>query len=128
MTPEIRERLLEIAEENAESLYSDFGAEGLWVTEDKLPSEPSEFKEKEYEALLSPERLEEIRNGHPPTEAELRRLREERLANILRGNHDAESVPAYCLAEVVDEQEDDDIGSGMIKYRNRSHSLHRDFF
>ena len=94
MTPEIRERLLEIAEENAESLYSDFGAEGLWVTEDKLPSEPSEFKEKEYEALLSPDRLEEIRNGHPPTEAELGCLREERLANILRGNHDDESVPA----------------------------------
>jgi hypothetical protein len=94
MTPEIRERLFEIAEENAESLYSDFGAEGLWVTEDKLPSEPSEFNDKEYEALLGPERLEEIRNGHPPTEAELRRLRERRLANILRGNDDAESVPA----------------------------------
>jgi hypothetical protein len=86
MTPEIKERLLEIANEDAEDLYETYGAEGLWVTEDDLPSKPSEFHDREYEELLGHERLEEIRNGQPPTEAELRDLRKERLRRILRGD------------------------------------------
>jgi hypothetical protein len=49
------------------------------VRKDQLASEPSEFEEDEHEDLLSPQRLAEVQNGHPLTEAELRALRNQRL-------------------------------------------------
>jgi hypothetical protein len=104
MTPEIKERLLAIATEDAEELYSEYGAKGLLVAKDQLPSEPSEFEEEEYEELFSPERLEEINSGHPPTEAELLALREARLEKMLSDDSDADVTPGYRLAEVIDDE------------------------
>ena len=43
MTPEVKESLYEIASESVEELYEQCGAEGLWVTKDKLPSDEGEF-------------------------------------------------------------------------------------
>jgi hypothetical protein len=63
----------------SERLYEDFGADGLWVSKDKVPSDPSEFSEEEYQRLLSPERLEEISSGQQITDAELHALRDARL-------------------------------------------------
>ena len=41
MTPETRESLFDIASENAEELYEEYGAEGTWVTKEHLPSCPA---------------------------------------------------------------------------------------
>jgi hypothetical protein len=109
MTPEIRERLLEIAQENVEELFEECGgSEGLWVAEGRLPSEPSEFDEEEYEALFSPARIEEIKSGHQPTEAELLALRKARLEKLLDPGADPDLTPGYSLVEVVDHEEDGD--------------------
>jgi hypothetical protein len=72
MTPEIKERLLEIANEDAEELYEVYGAEGLWVTKDDLPSDPSEFTERDYEKVFSADRIADFQKGLPLTEAERR--------------------------------------------------------
>jgi hypothetical protein len=88
MTPEIKERLLDIANEDAEDLYETYGAEGLWVTKDDLPSDPSEFSDREYKAVFGPERAADFQKGHPLTEAELDALRKHRLAEIRLGNAD----------------------------------------
>lgn len=103
MTPEIHERLLEIAEENAEDLYETFGAEGNWVTEDQVPSKPTDFEDEEYEELFGSERLEQIKNGQPPTEDEMLKLREARAQKMLGDDGDADVVPSCCFAEVEDE-------------------------
>ena len=63
MTDEIRERLLEIATEEAENLFE--GSEGLWVSKDVLPESPSDLSEDEYERFFTPERLEEIATFSP---------------------------------------------------------------
>jgi hypothetical protein len=103
MTPEIRENLFEIATENAEELYNQYGAEGLWVKEVDLPSDASEFTKQEYEAVLSPERFANVDGGDPVTEAESEALRNHRLETIIYvGDCDADTIPAYCLAEVKD--------------------------
>jgi len=105
MTPQTKANLYKIATENTEALYEEFGgAEALWVTKDHLPSDPSEFTQQELETVLRPQRLEQVLDGQPPTEAELQALREVRLQNILSGNYwDEEgAIPGYCLAEVAD--------------------------
>ena len=112
MTPEIKERLLEIANEDAEDLYETYGAEGLWVTKDDLPSDPSEFSKREYEAVLSSERLEEINSGKQVTEAELHALQDHRLAEISLRDVDTDALPGYCFAEVTDA--DDNPGIALI--------------
>jgi hypothetical protein len=113
MTDEIRERLFEIAQENVEDLFEECGgSEGLWVAQGSLPSDPSEFDEKEYEALFifSPASIEEIKSGHQPTEAELLALRNARLQKLLDPCADPDLTPGYSLVEVevVDHEEDDD--------------------
>jgi hypothetical protein len=110
MTDEIRERLLEIASEDAENLYD--GAEGLWVSKDRVPSDPSEFSDEEYQTLFSPERLEEISAGQQINEAELLALRDARLEKLLDPCGDADVTPGYCLAEVVDDE--DNTGIALI--------------
>jgi hypothetical protein len=121
MTPETRETLFEIATENAEALYDEYGgAEGLWVTKDDLPSDPCEFRQSELEEVFSPQRLEEILDGRPVTGAELRPLREVRLESILSGDCDADALPGYCLAEVTDE--DGDTGIALIFCKGHSFS------
>lgn len=50
MTDETRERLIEIATEEAENLFE--GAEGLWVHKDELPKDPSDLSKEEYERFL----------------------------------------------------------------------------
>jgi hypothetical protein len=105
MTPQTKANLYKIATENAEALYEEFGgAEALWVTEGDLPSDPSEYRQRELEKVLSPQRLEQVLDGQPATEAELQELREERLQSILSGDYwDEEgAIPGYCLAEVAD--------------------------
>jgi len=57
MSPEVKESLREIATESAEELYEEYGADGLWVTKDKLPTDPGEFTNREYNKVLSPERM-----------------------------------------------------------------------
>jgi hypothetical protein len=100
MTPEVRKNLFEIATVKAEELHYDYVPEGLWVTEDDLPSDASEFTQSEYEAVLSPERvhaLEEL------TEAELKALREHRLKRTLLGDFvDPDAITGYYLADVAD--------------------------
>ena len=99
MTPETRASLLEIAEENAEELYEQYGAEGTCVPkEDDLPSDPEEFTQRELEQAFSSERLDEVLNGKPATEAELHALRPVRLDSISWGDCDADVIPDYCLA------------------------------
>jgi hypothetical protein len=112
MTPEIKERLLEIANEDAEELYDVYGAEGLWVTEDDLPSDPSEFTEREYEEVFCPERIADFQKGHPLTEAELNALRKLRLDEIFLRNVGTDSLPGYCFAEIKDA--DDNTGIALI--------------
>ena len=115
MSPEVKESLREIATESAEELYEEYGADGLWVTKDKLPTDPGEFTNREYNKVLSPERMAAfLENGDPLTESELDELREIRLGAMLQGDFDADAIPAYCLAEVTDA--DDNIG-------DRPHSL-----
>jgi len=112
MTPEIKERLLEIANEDAEELYEVYGAEGLWVTKDDLPSDPSEFTERDYEKVFSADRIADFQKGLPLTEAELNALREHRLAEIYLRDVNTDSLPAYCFAEVTDA--DDNTGIALI--------------
>jgi hypothetical protein len=102
MTPKKRKRLFEIAEENAEELYSANDAEGLWVRKENLPSDLGGYAESELETVLGAGRTAEIKSGQLPTEAELDALRKNRLASILRGDRDEDDMPAYCLAEVTD--------------------------
>jgi hypothetical protein len=102
MTPETKELLLDLAKHTAEDLYVEYGAQGTWVAKDELPSDPSAFEDDEYEEIFGSERLEEIKNGQPPTEAEIRGLREARLEKMLSDDGDADSIPAFCLAEVDD--------------------------
>jgi hypothetical protein len=83
MTPEVKESLYEIASESVEELYEQYGAEGLWVTKDKLPSDEGEFLDQEYREVLSPERRTAFKDGDPLTESELERLREHRLGAML---------------------------------------------
>ena len=105
MTPEARENLFEIATQKVKELFDQTeGAEGVWVTEDDLPSDASQFTEEEYEAVLSPERVADALDELPLTEAELEALREHRLERILLGDYiDADTIPGYCLADVADE-------------------------
>lgn len=109
MTPEIKKWLLEIANEDAEDLYETYGAEGLWVTKDDLPSDPSQYSEQEYENVFGPERAADFQKGHPLGETEFDALSEYRLAGIRLGSAHADAIPAYCLAEVTD----DDNNSGI---------------
>jgi hypothetical protein len=103
MTAETRDGLFEFATENAEELYDQYGAEGLWVGKDDLPSDPSEFTQQEYQAVLSPERVANVLNGDPFTETEFEALRKRRLEKIIyEGDCDADTIPGYCLAEVKD--------------------------
>ena len=102
MTPEIRENLFEIATENAEELYDQHNAGGLWVANDALPSDLGEFMQSELEEVFNPQRLEEVLDGGTVTEAELRALRQVRLDNMSSGDWDAGDIPGYCLAEVED--------------------------
>jgi hypothetical protein len=105
MTPRIEGNLYKIATENAEALYEEFGgAEGVWVTEDDLPSDASKFTQRELKRDLSPHGAKEVLDGHPVTEVELRALREQRLENILTGDYFDEwaRIPGYCFAEVTD--------------------------
>jgi hypothetical protein len=98
MTPQIEENLFEIATENAEELYDQYGAEGLRVTEDDLRSDPSEFTEREYQAVLSPERVANVLDGGPVTETEFEALRKHRLETIIYGDDcDADTIPATVL-------------------------------
>ena len=112
MTPEIKEWLLEIANEDAEDLYETYGAEGLWVTKGDLPSDPSQYSELEYEEVFGRERAAYFQKGHPISDAELDSLRDHRLAEIRLGSADADAIPAYCLAEVTDD--DDNSGIALI--------------
>jgi hypothetical protein len=100
MTPEIRQNLFEIATENAEELYDEHHSGGFWVENDSLPSHPNEFSQSELEEVFSAQRLEE--DGEAVTEAELKALREARVASISCGDCDADGIPAYCLAEIAD--------------------------
>ena len=102
MTPETRENLFEIANENAEELYEQYGEEGLCVTKEDLPSDPDEFTQRELKQVFNPQRLEDVLDGQPATEAEVQALRRVRLDRILSGDCDADAVPSYCLAEVAD--------------------------
>ena len=74
MTEQTKEILFTIATENAEELYT--GAEGLWVSNDRLLSD---FEDREYENFLSPKRFEEIQSGQLLTDAEIQALRKQRL-------------------------------------------------
>ena len=112
MTPEIKEWLLEIANEDAQDLYETYGAEGLWVTKDDLPSDPSQYSEQEYDKVFGPERAADFQKGHPLSEAELDALREHRLDEIWLGSAHSDAIPAYCLAEVTDD--DDNSGIALI--------------
>lgn len=112
MTPEIKEWLLEIANEDVEDVYETYGAEGLWVTKDDLPSDPSHYSKQEYEKVFGPERAAVFQKGYPFSEPELDALREHRLAEIRLGSAYADAIPAYCLAEVTDD--DDNSGVALI--------------
>ena len=72
------------------------------------------------EDLLGPERLAEVRSGHPVTEAELRVLRNQRLEKMLGDDGDADFVPAYCLAEIADA--DGNTGVALILCKGYSFS------
>src|SRR6516165_8842705 len=102
MTDEIRERLLEIATEEAENLFE--GSEGLWVSKDVLPESPSDLSEDEYERFFTPERLEEINAGQQITEDEFLALREARLERLLDPSTDADVTTGYSFVEVVDDE------------------------
>jgi hypothetical protein len=102
MTDEIRQRLLEIATDEAEDLYE--GAEGLWVSKDVLPAGPSDLSEEEYERFFTPERLEEINSGQQITEDEFIALREARLERLLDTDTDADVTTGYSFVEVVDDE------------------------
>ena len=52
--------------------------------------------------VFSPESVADFQKGHPLTEAELHALREHRLCEIFLANANADAIPAYCLAEVTD--------------------------
>ena len=104
MTPETRASLFEIAEENAEELYEQYGAEGTCVPkEDDLPSDPEEFTQRELKQVFSPQRLDDVLNGQPATEVELQALRQVRLDSISMTDCDADAIPDYCIAEVANE-------------------------
>jgi hypothetical protein len=120
MSPEVKESLYEIANESVEELYEQYGAEGLWVTKDKLPSDEGEFLREEYNAVLSPERRAAFNNGDSLTESELQKLREHRLGAMLEGDFDADGIPSYCLAEVTDA--DNNIGIALILCKGYSFS------
>jgi hypothetical protein len=115
MTPEVKEKLYEVASESVEELYEQYGAEGLWVTKDKLPSDEGEFLGEEYNKILSPERRAAFNNGDSLTESELERLREHRLGAMLEGDFDADVIPGYCLAEVTDEHKNTGIALILCK-------------
>jgi hypothetical protein len=122
MTLETRDSLFEIASENAEELYDQNGAEGLWVGKDDLPSDPSEFTQREYQAVLSPERVANVLNGDPFTETEFEALRKRRLEKIIyEGDCDADKIPSYCLAEVKDA--DGSSGIALILCKGYSFSV-----
>lgn len=104
MTPETKELLLEIAKDSAEDLYIEYGAEGSWVASHQLPSEPSAFEDDGYEDIFGSGRLAEIKNGLPPIDAEIGALRKARLSKMLSDDGDADAIPAYCLAEVEDDE------------------------
>jgi hypothetical protein len=120
MTPETRKSLFEIASENAEELYEHYGAEGSWVTKEHLPSDPGEFTRRELARVFGPQRLDDVLDGQPATEAELQALRRVRLERILSGDCDADVIPAYCLAEVTDE--DGNTGIALIFCKGYSFS------
>lgn len=120
MTPEAKDNLYEIASENVEELYEQIGAEGLWVTKDKLPSDEGEFLQEEYKHALSPERKAAFDQGDALTESELEKLRERRLGALLEGDFDADDIPGYCLAEVTDE--DKNTGIALILCKGYSFS------
>lgn len=115
MTPEVKESLYEIAGESVEELYEQYGAEGLWVTEDKLPSDEGEFLEEEYKQVLSAERKAAFDKGHSLTRSELEKLRECRLDAMLQGDFDADEIPGYCLAEITDEHKNTAIALILCK-------------
>jgi hypothetical protein len=102
MTDEIRNRLLEIATEEADNLFE--GSEGLWVHKDALPTDPSDLSEKEYETFFTPERLEELNSGQQVTEDEFLALREARLERLLDSCTDADNTTGYSFVEVVDDE------------------------
>jgi hypothetical protein len=99
MKRKIEKLLFKIATEDAKALYSEQGAEGLWVSKDQLFSE---IKKDEYWNLVSEERFDEIQDGQSPTEAEILGVRDHRLEEWLSGDADADVVPAYSLVEVTD--------------------------
>jgi hypothetical protein len=82
MTPQTKENLYEIATQNAEELYEQFGAEGLWATKENLPSDPSDFTQREYEEVFGRERAADVLRSDVLSEAELHALREHHLAEI----------------------------------------------
>ena len=109
MTPEIKEWLLEIANEDAENLYETYGTEGLWVTKGDLPSDPAQYSEQEYEEVFGSKHAADFQKGHSLSKAELDALGDHRLAGRRLGSAHADAIPAYCLAEVTD----DDGNSGI---------------
>jgi hypothetical protein len=115
MTAEVKESLYAIASESVEELYEEYGAEGLWVTRDKLPSDEGEFLAEEYNKVLSSERRTAFNNGESLTEFELEKLREHRLGAMLEGDFDADDIPGYCLAEVTDSDENTGIALILCK-------------
>ena len=110
MTDETRERLLEIATEEADNLFE--GAEGLWVSKGELPESPSDLSEDEYERFFTPERLEEIDAGQQITEDEFLALREARLQRLLDSSTDADVTTGYSFVEVVDDE--DNVGIAVF--------------
>jgi hypothetical protein len=102
MTDEIRERLLEIANEEAENLFE--GSEGLWVSKDELPESPSDLSQDEYERFFTPERLEKINAGQEITEDEFLALRKARLERLLDPETDADVTTGYSFVEVADDE------------------------
>ena len=112
MTREVKEWLLEIANEDAEDLYETYGVEGLWVPKGDLPSDRAKYSEQEYEKVFGPERAADFQKGHPISEAEFDALREYRSAGTRLGSAHADAIPAYCLAEVTDD--DDNSGIALI--------------
>jgi hypothetical protein len=118
MTDEIRERLLEIANDEAENLFE--GSEGLWVSKHELPESPSDLSQDEYERFFTSERLEEINAGQQITEDEFRALREARLERLPDPSTDADTTTGYSLVEVVDDE--DNAGIAIFLCRGYSFS------
>ena len=102
MTDEIRERLLEVANDEAENLFE--GSEGLRVSKDELPESLSDLSEDEYERFFTPGRLEGINAGQEITEDEFLALREARLERLLDSSTDADVTTGYSFVEVVDDE------------------------